>query len=255
MPFPGDRPEIINIGDSLTITFMDLPILIQPIEKQVASDGTITLINNENFTAAGKNRGELEKEIRARYVPRLYPRMTVTIKPLERFFFVSGEVRSPGAQRYISPITVLKAIPAAGDFTDFAQRKKIRLTRLNGKKLTINWYEAQKDPSLDPPVYPGGHRLYVTDEEDLARAYLAALTAVQVGHGRFEAIFIAGDESESEHNLSNLMLCRAERRGPAWSSAVFLYGSGARPTRISVSRNTASGMTICGWSSIAARVS
>ena len=155
MPFPGDRPEIINIGDSLTITFMDLPILIQPIEKQVASDGTITLINNENFTAAGKNRGELEKEIRARYVPRLYPRMTVTIKPLERFFFVSGEVRSPGAQRYISPITVLKAIPAAGDFTDFAQRKKIRLTRLNGKKLTINWYEAQKDPSLDPPVYPG----------------------------------------------------------------------------------------------------
>ena len=155
MPFPGDRPEIINIGDSLTITFMDLPILLQPIEKQVASDGTITLINNENFTAAGKNRGELEKEIRARYVPRLYPRMTVTIKPLERFFFIGGEVRSSGAQRYLGPITVLKAIQSAGDFTDFAQRKKIRLTRLDGKKLTINWYEAQKDPSLDPPVYPG----------------------------------------------------------------------------------------------------
>ncbi|MCA1644246.1 MAG: NAD(P)-dependent oxidoreductase [Chloroflexi bacterium] len=46
------------------------------------------------------------------------------------------------------------------------------------------------------------HRLYWTDEEDLARAYLAALQAVQVGHGRFDAIFIAGDEAEAEHNLS-----------------------------------------------------
>jgi nucleoside-diphosphate-sugar epimerase len=46
------------------------------------------------------------------------------------------------------------------------------------------------------------HHLYWTDEEDLARAYLAALDAVQVGHGRFDAVFIAGDESEEEHNLS-----------------------------------------------------
>jgi nucleoside-diphosphate-sugar epimerase len=49
---------------------------------------------------------------------------------------------------------------------------------------------------------PVEHRLYWSDEEDLARAYLAALQAVQVGHGRFEAIFIAGDEAEKEHNLS-----------------------------------------------------
>jgi len=48
----------------------------------------------------------------------------------------------------------------------------------------------------------GGHHLYWTDEEDLARAYLAALEAVKVGHGRFDAVFIAGDESEEEHNLS-----------------------------------------------------
>jgi nucleoside-diphosphate-sugar epimerase len=49
---------------------------------------------------------------------------------------------------------------------------------------------------------PGERHLYWTDEEDLARAYLAALEAVQVGHGRFEAVFIAGDEHEREHNLS-----------------------------------------------------
>jgi nucleoside-diphosphate-sugar epimerase len=55
----------------------------------------------------------------------------------------------------------------------------------------------------DPPRRPNGRpRLYVTDEEDLAAAYLAALEAVQVGHGRFDAVFIAGDEAEEEHNLS-----------------------------------------------------
>lgn len=45
-------------------------------------------------------------------------------------------------------------------------------------------------------------RLFVTDEEDLANAYLGALNAVQTGHGRFDAFFIAGDEAEKEHNLS-----------------------------------------------------
>jgi len=51
-------------------------------------------------------------------------------------------------------------------------------------------------------VVPGERHLYWSDEEDLARAYLGALEAVQVGHGRFEAVFVAGDEAEEEHNLS-----------------------------------------------------
>jgi nucleoside-diphosphate-sugar epimerase len=51
-------------------------------------------------------------------------------------------------------------------------------------------------------VRPGERHLFWSDEEDLARAYLAALEAVHVGHGRFDAVFIAGDEAEEEHNLS-----------------------------------------------------
>jgi nucleoside-diphosphate-sugar epimerase len=51
-------------------------------------------------------------------------------------------------------------------------------------------------------VVPGERHLYWSDEEDLARAYLGGLEAVQIGHGRFDAVFIAGDEAEEEHNLS-----------------------------------------------------
>lgn len=54
----------------------------------------------------------------------------------------------------------------------------------------------------DPPHYPGIRRLYVTDEEDMARAFLAALEAVQVGRARWDAFFISGDEREETHNLS-----------------------------------------------------
>ncbi|MFN8619269.1 MAG: NAD(P)-dependent oxidoreductase [Chloroflexota bacterium] len=49
------------------------------------------------------------------------------------------------------------------------------------------------------PIHEG---LYVTDEEDLARAYLAAIGAVQSGHARFDAVWIAGDEGEQTHNLT-----------------------------------------------------
>lgn len=43
---------------------------------------------------------------------------------------------------------------------------------------------------------------YVTDEEDLASAMLAALEVVRSGGSRFDAVFIAGDELEETHNLT-----------------------------------------------------
>jgi nucleoside-diphosphate-sugar epimerase len=78
------------------------------------------------------------------------------------------------------------------------------------------------DQRQHPPAYPNNHPLYITDEEDLARAYSAALKAVQVGHGRFDAFFIAGDEAEKEHNLTKA------RRVLGWEprSQRYLTGDG-----------------------------
>ncbi|MGH2458557.1 MAG: NAD-dependent epimerase/dehydratase family protein [Chloroflexota bacterium] len=70
--------------------------------------------------------------------------------------------------------------------------------RITGPRTRAQWLEERRNPR----VYADGSRLFVTDEEDLANAYLKAVDAVQIGHGRFDAIFIAGDERESEHNLS-----------------------------------------------------
>jgi polysaccharide export outer membrane protein len=149
--------EVLQVGEPIIVTFSDLPVVVQPFEERIKADGTITLIHNETFAAAGKSIGQLEKEVRARYVPRFYVNMTVTIKPQEntRFYFVGGEVKQPGRQVYLSRLTVLKAIQSAGDFTDFAKKKKVQLTRANGKTYMVNAEKALKDPALDLEVYPG----------------------------------------------------------------------------------------------------
>lgn len=76
--------------------------------------------------------------------------------------------------------------------------------RITGPRERQAWLEERRSrPNrLYPDGTPEGSKIYVTDEEDLATAYLRALDAVQVGHGRFDAVFIAGDEHEETHNLS-----------------------------------------------------
>ncbi len=49
---------------------------------------------------------------------------------------------------------------------------------------------------------PTGVKLYYTDEEDLAGAYLAGLRFLQNGRGRCEAFFISGDEDREEMNMA-----------------------------------------------------
>lgn len=153
----GLEPQVLRAGDSLTITFTDLTVPLPPFEEKIREDGTITLALNQTFKAEGKTRGDLEKEIRARYVPDYFKQMTVTVKQQEstRWYYVSGEVRMPNRQIYNSRITVLKAIASAGGFTDFANKKKVKLTRVDGRTQIVNCPKALDNPSLDPEVYPG----------------------------------------------------------------------------------------------------
>ena len=72
--------------------------------------------------------------------------------------------------------------------------------RITGPRTREQWIEYR---SAQYEVDPSGARpLLVTDEEDLANAYMAAAEFVQIGHGSFEPFFIAGDEDQVEHNLT-----------------------------------------------------
>lgn len=152
----NDSADIIHVQDALTITLADLPYVQPPIEERVKDDGTINLIENQTFHVAGKKRGEVEIDIHDRYVPKLFKTMTVSVVQQKdtQLYYVGGEVKLPGRQVYISRTTVLKAIQSAGDFTDFARKDKVILTRADGRKIIVNCKKARYNQSLDPEVFP-----------------------------------------------------------------------------------------------------
>jgi polysaccharide export outer membrane protein len=140
--------------DLVIITFSGQQDL-QPHEERIKEDGTITLQYIGSIKAEGKTTGELQREIHDAYVPTYYKRLTPTVKTDRQIYYVQGQVRQSGRQEYLGPTTVLKAIASAGDFTDFASRKRVRLNRKDGSWQIIDCKKAAENPALDLPVFPG----------------------------------------------------------------------------------------------------
>ncbi len=147
----------LSVGDSVTITLTGLPNVLPPYDKLIADDGTISLPDIGTIQAAGKKPHELESYIHDQYVPKFYTHISVTVKTTsDRVYFVRGEVKSPSRLIYVGPITVTKAITSAGDFTDFANRSKVYLTRANsGKRFKLDCNKILDGEAPDPPVFPG----------------------------------------------------------------------------------------------------
>jgi protein involved in polysaccharide export with SLBB domain len=154
--------ETLSVGNILNIKFQDVPGPVPDFDGKIKEDGTITLFLNQTFTAAGKTVGELAKEIRERYVPKYYKYMTVNIAPQMLFFYIGGEVKSPGQHPYISRIKLLEAIQSAGDFTEYARRGKVIVTRgANGQRVVVDAKKAKTHPELNIEIYPND-RIEVT---------------------------------------------------------------------------------------------
>ena len=147
---------IFQVGELVKIDFSGTTVTdLRSHEENIKEDGTISLEYIGSIKAAGKTPGQLQKEIYTNYVPRFYRNLNVTVRGSDRFYYVGGEVKVAARQPYLGPITVTGAIKSAGDFTDFANKKNVRLIHANGKIEIINCVKALEDPSLDRPVYPG----------------------------------------------------------------------------------------------------
>ena len=146
----------LQVGNTVRLEFSNLSSSnpLQPFEEQIKDTGTITPPLIGSVKAVGKTTGELQNEIQTAY-NKYYVSMTVTVKAPDRFYSVGGEVKMPNRQIYMGGTTVIKAIQSAGDLTEYANHKKIQLTRANGKTYTINYDKVLKNPQLDLPVYPG----------------------------------------------------------------------------------------------------
>ncbi len=146
-----------HVGDTVEIAYIsptgDVTIL-PGVSQRIGEDGTISLTLIGSVQAAGKTVGELKKEIHDQYVPKYFTELSVGIKGETTFFYVDGEVQQRGAKEFPGDMTLVKAITAAGGFTDFAKQTKVRLTRGNHTQI-INVKKAISDPKYDVPVFPG----------------------------------------------------------------------------------------------------
>ena len=152
----GFSIDRIAVGDVIRVMY-EASVQIAPTEIQVPETGLVTIHMGEQVQVAGKMAADVSKDIRDLFTVKkqMYKRLSVNVQVLGRTFSVGGEVRTSGSFPFDGGMTVLKAINRAGGFTEYANRREVRVTRVNGQQVTVDCKAAMKKPELDVPLYPG----------------------------------------------------------------------------------------------------
>jgi polysaccharide export outer membrane protein len=126
-----------------------------PSDVIIDDQGNIELPLVGQIKAAGLTTSELAEHIQSNYVPRFYVRCTASVLVAQRFFYVGGEVKSPGRFLWSEDTTLMKAINTAAGFTDYANRSKVQLARGKEHPQIFNCEELLRNPAKDVPIRPG----------------------------------------------------------------------------------------------------
>ena len=167
MPAPAPRPSAMNAaattadyrlaaGDKQRIEVYKDNQLSQSL--QVRPDGKITLPLVGDIPAAGRTSVELRDAIAGaleEYIAK--PVVTVIVtETTPQVIYVTGEVNKPGALPIANgQMSIIQAIAMAGGFTDFANKKDIRVLRKGSagmQTLRFNYKEAIDDESRREPL-------------------------------------------------------------------------------------------------------
>jgi protein involved in polysaccharide export with SLBB domain len=151
--------DVILLGDTLTISLLNIPDPPSEGQHVVRADGTVNIFRLGPVPAAGKKFSEFERETKDAYIEKkLYTQITVVVKPGDRFYTVAGEVNTHGVRLvYQGSTTVLRAIASAGDFTEFANRTEVAITRADGKREIVDCKHARTHPEYDRTICPGDY--------------------------------------------------------------------------------------------------
>ncbi len=151
-----DTSDLLRGGDTLIIRLTGVPSADQGIfEVKIDESGKVSMPYIGNIQAANLTTVQLKKGIEEAYVAQeifTNPNVTVDLKE-QRFVDVTGEVRMPQRVPYTKDLTALGAVAACGGFTDFANRRKVKLTQ-SGVTREFNAKEIQVDPSRDIRLLP-----------------------------------------------------------------------------------------------------
>lgn len=145
-PFAAQAQEtIFRNGQTFVLRLSGVPadeVAVVSSKYGISDSGMIRLpYLRTEIKATGLKPSELAKKIEHAYkIAQIYTRPTVqvdpSVDPQQRFISVIGEVKSPGSIIYTPGLRLLDAIAQSGGFTDFADTKRVKLTR--GTKVTYH---------------------------------------------------------------------------------------------------------------------
>jgi len=151
-----DTSDLLRGGDTLILRLSGVPMADQgTFEIKVDESGKISMPYIGSVAAANLTTVQLKKAIEEAYIQQeifTNPNVTVDLKEL-RYVDVTGEVRNPMRVPYTKDLTALGAVAACGGFTNFANRRNVKLTQ-SGVTREFNAKEIQTDPSRDIRLRP-----------------------------------------------------------------------------------------------------
>ena len=151
-----DTSDLLRGGDTLIIRLTGVPSADQGIfEVKIDESGKVSMPYIGSVAAVNLTTVQLKKNIEESYIQQeifTNPNVTVDLKE-KRFVDVTGEVVQPQRVPYTKDLTALGAVAACGGFTNYANRRKVKLTQ-NGVTREFNAKEIQADFSRDIRLLP-----------------------------------------------------------------------------------------------------
>jgi len=157
------QETVLQKGQSIVLRISGVPIdeiSLVSAKYGISDAGTITLPYLKGaITASGMKPSALARKIEAAYrSAEIYTQPTIQVDSSgasgggsERFLSVMGEVKAPRSISYAAGMTLLDAIAQCGGFTDFADEKKVKLTR--GTTVTYHQLNSS-DPKENTRLQP-----------------------------------------------------------------------------------------------------
>lgn len=141
--------------DPLVINLLGIP-QETAIEVVIDEKGTITLpYIDEPIEAVGLTTSALERKIQEIYTDnQIYRNITINIQTHAKTYYMEGEVERPQEYQLRQRVTLLQAIAAASGYTEYANPKKVTITR-NGQVIKFNAKEIEKHPDRDVQIEAG----------------------------------------------------------------------------------------------------
>jgi polysaccharide export outer membrane protein len=106
----------LKVGDAIFITLSGSLGVNEQIETQVDERGFVKLRYIGSVRAEGRSATELEREIEAEYTDRqnIYKEIYARVVLPNTFYFIGGEVRSPGRFPLVGSVSLSQAVVSAG---------------------------------------------------------------------------------------------------------------------------------------------